>query len=119
MRDIRLKKKKKKISHLATAMFRRVLGEARKCRYLIRWKYLGRRAYVSFLRETDAKESPSLGFRHFNGRRKHDSRTDPASLGDVAYETEYYYKQVRRFFAKLEQLSRQRKANCESRTGSC
>ncbi|KYM97589.1 hypothetical protein ALC62_11883, partial [Cyphomyrmex costatus] len=32
-----------------------------------------------------------LSFRHLNERKKHDSKTDQASFGDIACETEYYY----------------------------
>ncbi|XP_018401195.1 PREDICTED: uncharacterized protein LOC108778486 [Cyphomyrmex costatus] len=35
-------------------------------------------------------------FRHLNERKKHDSKTDQASFGDIACETEYYYKQDRK-----------------------
>ncbi|TGZ51990.1 Uncharacterized protein DBV15_06989 [Temnothorax longispinosus] len=41
--------------------------------------------------------------RHFNGRKKHDSKTDQALLGDVACETEYYYKQDRKLLQVVKE----------------
>ncbi|KAL6263826.1 hypothetical protein P5V15_003909 [Pogonomyrmex californicus] len=42
-------------------------------------------------------------FRHFNGRRKHDSKKDQAPFGDVACETEYYYKQDKKMLQVLKE----------------
>lgn len=36
----------------------------------------------------------SLSFRYFYARKKHDSKMNQGLVDDIAYETEYYYKQV-------------------------
>ncbi|KYN43185.1 hypothetical protein ALC56_02367, partial [Trachymyrmex septentrionalis] len=41
-------------------------------------------------------------FRHLNERKKHDSKMD-TSLGDIACETEYYYKQDRKLLKVVKQ----------------
>ncbi|CAL1679782.1 unnamed protein product [Lasius platythorax] len=43
--------------------------------------------------------------RYFNRRKKHDSRTkkDQTLFGDVAYETEYYYKQNKKLLKVVKE----------------
>ncbi|XP_011166213.1 uncharacterized protein LOC105200383 [Solenopsis invicta] len=44
----------------------------------------------------------TLSFKQFNGRKKHDSKTNQA-FGDIACETEYYYKQDRKLLKVVKE----------------
>ncbi|XP_020287494.1 uncharacterized protein LOC109856537 [Pseudomyrmex gracilis] len=49
------------------------------------------------------KTHMSRFIRYFNRRAKHDSKKDETALGDVAYETEYYYKQDKKMLKDIKE----------------